>query len=171
MKRRHREMKELAILRKESRKSCGWSSALCIIPFCFLNRQCTLWGILHSVNAVQALACSNLTTVFFCIFFHDQHIIYPLAFCTVLLYHSSFITSTVWSYLIYCFLQENIEIILTSNTSFSESFVMKEELLARYIGLSSFQDVLWDRKYPSGQDTERADRTLAFTLLAALEIQ
>lgn len=48
---------------------------------------------------------------------------------------------------------------------------MKEELLARYIGLSSFQDVLWDRKYPSGQDTERADGTLAFTLVAALEIQ
>lgn len=130
MKRRHREMKELAYsplvatLRRESRKSCGWSSALCIIPFSFPRRQCIVIGILHSVNTLQAITPSNLTTVFFLIFFNDQHIILPLSFYTLLLSHSRFSISSLERY---CFCKKTYLVLLTSNTSWSESFVMKEE--------------------------------------------
>lgn len=160
MKLRHREMKELAYsllgatLRKESRKSCG-SSALCIISFSFPKRQCSVTGALHLMNTLQAIAHGNLTTVFGLIVFSDQH-------CLLHFTHYSFpilgLVFSVWKDT--DFAREKTEVILlTSNTSWSESILMKVEILARYIELSVIQGVLWDLKYPSGQDMERADGT------------
>lgn len=130
MKWRHREMKELAYsplvatLRRESRKSCGWSSALCIIPFSFPKRQHTVIGIPHSVNTLQTIVHSNLTTALFLIFFNDQHIILTLSFYTLLLSDSRFGISSLERY---CFHKKTEVILLTSNTSWSKSFIMKEE--------------------------------------------
>lgn len=162
MKQRHGEMKELAYspleatLRRESRKSCGWSSALCIIPFSFPKRQCNVIGVLHSVNSLQAIAHSNLTTVFFLIFFNGQHIILPLPFYTLVLSHSRFSISSLERY---CFLQENRNNSADFKYKLVQVFCNEGRMLARYIGLSSIQDVLWDLKCPSGEDMERADGT------------
>jgi len=84
-------MKELAYnplvatARRESRKCCGWSYVLCIIPFSFPKRQCTVIGILRSVNTLQAVAHTNLNIVFFLIVFNNQYITLPLSFYTLLM--------------------------------------------------------------------------------------
>lgn len=148
----------VATLRRESRKSCGQSSALCTIPFSFPKRQCTVTGILYSVNSLQAIAHSNLTSVFpyflqwsthNCLF-HFPGSVLPLQKDAGFA-RKHRLNSTDFKY------------------KLIQVFDNEGKTLPIYIYiyiLSSVQDVLWDLKYPSGQDMERPDGTfsLAFIL-------
>lgn len=152
-------MKELAYsllgakLRRESRKCCGSSSAFCIISFSFPKRQCSVTGTLHLMNTLQAIAHSNLTTVFGLIFFNDQHCLFHFTLYSFPILGSVF---PVW---------KDTDSARKKNRSISADFKYKlvwiyfneGRRLARYIELSSIQGMLWDLKYPSGQDMERAD--------------
>lgn len=162
MKLRHREMKELAYslleatLRRKSRKYFGSSSALCIISFSFPKRQHSVTGTLPLMNMLQAIAHSNLTTVFGLIFFNDQH-------CLLHFRHYSFpvlvTVFPVWKDTDFEREKKN----RSNSADFRYKLVLvyfnEGRMLARYIELSSIQGVLWDLKYSSGQDMERADGT------------